>query len=60
MMRGRLIVYGHWNLSELYKMAYRVYELHGSEGVRVAIHHHLRIIWLPALHLIKNTAFTTY
>jgi len=38
---GRLIVYGHWDPYELYRMASKVYEMYGSEGVKVALHHHL-------------------
>ena len=39
--KGRLIIYGHWELSELLPVASYAYEKWGSVGVKALIHHHL-------------------
>ena len=39
--KGRLIIYGHWELSELLSVASYAYEKWGSLGVKALIHHHI-------------------
>jgi len=39
--KGRLIIYGHWELRELLPIVNYVYERWGSAGIKALIHHHL-------------------
>jgi len=57
---GRLIVYGHWDSDELFKIASEVYGLYGSDGVKAVLHHHLMNYVCSLLTKLKYEALVRH